>query len=236
MFAVLVLLRFRGLLDLRILWPSMRQQGTAVLSSGSLYFFLQIGTMIGWGGDALLVASMAGASDVAAYAVAQRLFQFASQPVAVMNAALWPAYADAHANADRGFLRSTFRRSLTLSLTMGVALSSVLLIASPWIIPYWTKKSIHVSEMLLGAFAAWTCVEAGGNALGIYLNGVGISRAQVIVFGSFCMVAIPAKLWGVAHGGPAGLMVATTLSYLTTVVLLYSTIFRRAITAPMRAS
>jgi O-antigen/teichoic acid export membrane protein len=234
MIVVLALLWFRGLLDVRIIWRSMRQQGSAVLASGSLFFFLQIGTMIGWGGDALLVASMSGALDVAAFAVAQRLFQFASQPVAVMNAALWPAYADAHAIADRGFLRATFRRSLTLSLVLGVGLSSLLLIASPWIVPYWTKKSIPVPGMLLAAFAAWTCVEAGGNALGIYLNGVGIARAQVIVFGSFCVVAIPAKLWGVTHGGPTGLLIATTLSYLATVVLLYSTLFRRVITAPMR--
>lgn len=233
---VLCLLWHQKLLDIRIVGDSMRRQRAAVLTSGSLFFVLQIGTMIGWGADALLVASLAGASEVAAFAVAQRLFQFASQPVSVVNTSLWPAYADALARADRKFLRDTLRRSLVLSVAVAFTIAALLLITGPSIILHWTRNAIAVPWALLAVFALWTCFEAGGTALAMYLNGVGVVREQVVVVMCFCAIALPAKIWGIKHAGPTGLVLATTLSYSVTVVALYSTVFRRAIFEPIKMS
>ena len=232
--AVLVILRARGILDFSVIAASMRKQRATVLSSGSLFLILQIGTMVGWGGDALLVASISGASDVASYAIAQRLFLFASQPVGVLNTTLWPAYADAFARADRRFLRDTFRRSFFLSLSIGTTLAVCLFLMGPFVVARWTMNAIPVPTILLGAFALWTSIEVGGTALGMYLNGVGIVRAQVLVVSIFCAIALPAKVWGLRHGGPAGLVLATSVSYVVTVVTLYGTVFRKAITEPIK--
>ncbi len=230
---VLCLLRHQKLLDIGIVGHSMREQRATILASGSLFFVLQIGTMIGWGADALMVASLAGASDVAAFAIAQRLFQFASQPISVANASLWPAYADALARADRVFLRATLRRSLVFSVAVAFTIAALLLIAGPSIILHWTRNAITVPWSLLAVFALWTCFESGGTALGMYLNGVGVVREQVVVVMCFCAIALPAKIWGLKYEGPTGLVLATTLSYLVTVVALYGTVFRRAIFEPI---
>jgi O-antigen/teichoic acid export membrane protein len=121
-------------------------------------------------------------------------------------------------------------------VAVAFTIAALLLITGPSIILYWTKNAIAVPWALLAVFALWTCFEAGGTALGMYLNGVGVVREQVVVVMCFCAIALPAKIWGIKHAGPTGLVLATTLSYSVTVVALYSTVFRRAIFEPFKMS
>lgn len=233
--AVLPLLMSRGLLQLSRVCGGMRQERSGLLTTGLLFLVLQIGTMIGWGCDSLLLAGLAGAEQVAAFAIAQRLYQFASQPVAVMNAPLWAAYADAQVRKDNDFLRRTFCLSAQISVGGAAALALALLLLGPWVIPYWTQGTIMVPWTLLALLGTWTIIEAGGSALGAYLNGVGIVREQVVVVLSFCAVALPLKVFAVVQAGASGLVAATIVSYLVTTVALYATVFRRRVLQPMEA-
>lgn len=231
---VLSLLGSRRLLALRRIGDGMRDERDTLLSTGALFLVIQIGTAIGWGCDTLLLASIAGATDVAAFAVAQRLFLFASQPVSILNGSLWAAYSDAHARGDRGFIRTALRRSLALSLTIGTALSIVLLIFGTRLSALWTERTIAVPWALLAIFALWTPLEAVGTAVGYYLNGTGIIREQMNVVVAFCVVALPAKVFATMYGGATGLVAATALAYTITHVGLYGTIYRHLILTPMR--
>jgi O-antigen/teichoic acid export membrane protein len=229
---VIWLLRTRGLLEPGQMVRSMQRQRLSLLAAGASFFLLQVATMVGWGADALLLAGIAGASDVAAFGVAQRLFLFASQPVAIFNAPLWAAYADAHARGDQGFVRRTLGRSLPSSIAIGGALGMVLLVAGPRIVPYWTRDTIHIPWPLLLAFAIWTPFECGGIALGTYMNGVGLIREQVAVAVCFCLIALPAKIVCAAEFGSTGMVLATTIVFAVVVIGGYATVYRRRIFAP----
>jgi O-antigen/teichoic acid export membrane protein len=230
---VMGLLHHRQKLKLRLAFSSMVHERKALLTTSVLFLFLQIGTMIGWGGDSFLLAGIVGASDVAAFAVAQRLFLFASQPVSVLNGPLWAAYADAHAKDDRGFIRKTLLHSLLLSMMVAIAISVVVLLCGGWIVAFWTEHTIVVSWPLLAALAVWTVLESAGIALSTYLNGTGIVREQVIVVICFCIVALPAKIIAAMHAGAFGLVMATAAAYAVTVAGLYGTVYRKRILAPI---
>jgi O-antigen/teichoic acid export membrane protein len=233
---VLSLLASRGLLAVRRFGVSMREERGKLLSTGALFLAIQIGTAIGWGSDTLLLAGIAGASDVAAFAVAQRLFLFAFQPVAILNGSLWAAYSDAHAQADRVFIRNTLRHSMALSLAIATGLSILLLIFGTRLASLWTENTIDVPWVLLAVFALWTPLEAAGTALAYYLNGTGIVREQVVVVIAFCVLALPAKVFATMHWGATGLVAATILAYAITHIGLYGTVYRRRILSPMRPS
>lgn len=213
-----------------------RGEGFALLRGGALYFVLQVGTMIAWGADSLILATTTGAAAVGVYAVGQRLFQFASQPFGVINAPLWPAYADAHARHDHAFLRQTLRRSLRWTVAGTALLALMLALLGPWLVPQWTGGSITVPLHVLALFAVWSVFESTGNALAMYLNGAGIVRQQVVVVLAFCALAIPAKIVGAWWGGVGGLLAASLAAYLLTVVLPYATVFRRDILEPLHRS
>lgn len=233
-FLVLSLLASRGLLAVRRLGVCMREERGKLLSSGALFLIVQIGTAIGWGSDTLLLAGIAGAADVAAFAIAQRLFLIASQPVSILNGSLWAAYSDAHAREDRVFIRNTLRRSMALSLAIGAGLSILLLIFGTRLASLWTERTIDVPWALLAIFALWTPLEAAGIAVAYYLNGTGIIREQMVVVLVFCVLALPAKVFATMHWGAIGLVTATVVVYAITHIGLYGTVYRHRILTPMR--
>lgn len=229
----LPLLWFRGVFKGEDLFDCMRSERAWLFRTGALFLFLQIGTMVGWGSDPILLASFVGPAEVAVFVVAQRLFQFAAQPFAIINAPLWPAYTDALARADHLFIRRTVTRSLLLS-GLGAALIAAMLCAlAPWVIPYWTRGSIEVPMQLIALMAVWTVFEVCGTAFGTYLNGTGIVREQVVVVVAFCALALPLKLYAATHAGAPGLVFAAIIAYGLAVVLPYATIFRRRVLAPL---
>jgi O-antigen/teichoic acid export membrane protein len=211
----------------------MREERSMLLSTGALFLVVQIGTAIGWGSDTFLLAGIAGVADVAAFAVGQRLFQLAFQPVAILNGSLWAAYSDAYAREDRAFIRNTLRCSVALSIAIGTGSSILLLIFGTRLASLWTESAIDVPWALLAAFALWAPLEAAGTAVAYYLNGTGIVREQMIVVLAFCVLALPAKVFATLYAGATGLVLATAFAYAVSHIGLYGTVYRHRILAPL---
>ena len=229
-FPLLVLLFLRKQISIREIINSTGIEGSKLLRTGSLFLVLQIGTMIGWGVDSLIISSTLGATSVVVYAVTQKLFQFVSQPLATVNAPLWSAYSDARARGDRPFIRQTLWHSMML--TLAVAASSVLLISlfSDRLIFFWTNGTLKVPRSFIYTFAVLVIFECCGNAFAMFLNGMQIVRQQVVVVVLFCTLTLPLKIIGVQNFGEVVIIPLTTvLVYSTIHVYFYGFFFRNTI-------
>lgn len=222
---LLPLLQRRGLMGRPGLGP-FRSDALHLLRTGSLFFVLQLGAVVAWGSDSLIISSMLGASEVATLAIISRLFQLVTQPLAMFSTPLWSGYADAAARNDSRYIRQTLKNSM--AITFGSALIGALVVLTfhDWLITHWTSNSVQVPMLLATTYAAWTIVEATGNTFAMFLNGLGILRAQLIVVSLFCTVAIPLKLLLVNQIGLVGVIMATLISYCLTVALPYLTFLR----------
>lgn len=230
---LLVVLLIRGQFSVVAWGAAIRSEAPHLIHLGWLFFLLQIGVMVSWGADSFLIASAHGAASVAFFSVTQRLMQFVSQPLAIMNAPLWAAYADADGRRDRAFVRRTFVRSIKLTLgfaTIGAVLTVVL--GRP-IINLWTHGKVVPTEGLVTVMAIWLILDTGGTALGTLLNGLGIVRQQVYVVSAFIAVALPLKLWWAQSGGAFGVVAAGIIAYILTTVIGYGIVFRRDLIARM---
>ena len=114
---LLVILYRRGLLGLPSSWRDMRTLVARLWGIGSLFLVLQVAVIAGWGMDNLVVSVMLGTSQVVALALVKNLYDLAYQPIAVFNAPLWAAYADALAHGDRNFVSSTLASSMMTTLS-----------------------------------------------------------------------------------------------------------------------
>ncbi len=228
-FPLLLLLFVRKQISIREIIASTSIEGSKLLRAGSLFLVLQIGTMIGWGADSLIISSTLGATSVVVYAVTQKLFQFITQPLATVNAPLWSAYSDARARGDRPFIRQTLWRSMMLTLT--VATSGVFLISifSEWLIFYWTNGTIKVPQPFIYTFAVLVIFESCGNAFAMFLNGMQIVRQQIIVVILFCLLTLPLKIIGVNYFGVILIPLTTLIVYSFTLVYFYGFLFRKTI-------
>ncbi len=228
-FPLLLLLFLRKQINIREIRASTRIEGSKLLRAGGLFLVLQIGTMIGWGADSLIISSTLGATSVVVYAVTQKLFQFVSQPLATVNAPLWSAYSDARARGDRQFIRQTLWRSMFLTLT--IATLSVILIStfSEWLIFTWTDGTMKVPQPFIYAFAVLVIFECCGNAFAMFLNGMQIVRQQVIVVILFCFFTLPLKMIGVHFFGEIVIPLTTLIVYALIHGYFYGFLFRPTI-------
>jgi O-antigen/teichoic acid export membrane protein len=227
--ALIPLLIRRGHLDLKLSIQSTVTEGPKLFRVGGLFLALQIGTLVGWGSDSLIISSTLGTASVAVYGVAQRLFQFISQPLGIINAPLWGAYADANARSDSAFMRTALRRSLLLTSWMG--LSGVILLGtfSAPTINAWTSGRISVPAPIIIAFAAWAMCEMIGNALSMFMNGCGHVKPQVVAVIVITLIGLPLKILAVNYGGLAVMVASFAILYVMVLVIVYGKIYRTEI-------
>ena len=156
----------------------------------------------------------------------QRLFQLITYPLAIVNAPLWPAYADALARADKAFIRKTFRRSLIYTFSFAVLAAIGLCVLREPIQALWIGKGVILPTELVFLVAAWTVVEATGNAFAMYLNGMHIIKPQLYVNLFFIVLSLTLKYFAITNFGLVGIPAAALIAYLIAVILPYLTVFR----------
>lgn len=208
----------------------------ALMSTGGLFFLLQIAGVIGWDMDPTLVSVLMGPAAVAMYSVVQQMFLLVSGPLLMLNAPLWGGYADAHARGEVRYLRNTLRRSMLGTFCLAALGVMIILAVHSPLAHLLTKNVLAPSWPLVLIFGLWTVVSAAGGALAMYLNGLHILAPQVVSSVAFVVVAIILKLVLIGPYGLEGVMAGTLLSYLLTIVLPYLTVFRKTIGAPLRVA
>lgn len=215
----------RGLLKVNSI-RHFRNDAATLLRTGSLFFVLQLGAMIAWGSDSIIVSAMLGASQVATLAITQRLFQFISQPLAMLMNPLWSTYADAASRKDSKYIRQTLKSSVAVAFFVSFAGSIFLLLFHQLIISKWTSKTIELPMLLVVACALWCILDCIGNSFAMFLNGLGVLRPQLKVVAMFCLVAIPLKIYLTTKIGVSGVIFAAVIAYTLTVALPYLTFLK----------
>jgi O-antigen/teichoic acid export membrane protein len=224
---LLLILARRNLFSVSCIASHTRTEARHLLNVGGLFFILQIGTMVGWGADSLIISSTLGAAQVAAFSIVQRLFQFVTLPMSILNAPLWGAYADAHARGEKTFIRKTLKTSLIGTSGFCLAGAAVLLLAGERLVEIWTGNAVTISLVLLAAYGGWAILDATGTALAMFLNGCGIVKPQVFTVIVFVIFSLPAKLFLISNFGLEAMITGQALIYLLITSVSYGAIFRK---------
>jgi O-antigen/teichoic acid export membrane protein len=196
------------------------------------YLVLQVGGLAGWGADGLILSSTLGAASVAQYAVVQRLFSLVAIPASILNAPLWPAYADADARGDVNYIRRTLRRSMLVTGAFALIGAGFFTVTAPVLLHVLTKHAIEVPRALVLNYGIWTICDVMGTAFAMYMNGRHIIRPQVFVTIPFVFISLALKLFIVPRLGIVWLPALTAAAYIVAIALPYSTIFRATLRLP----
>jgi O-antigen/teichoic acid export membrane protein len=200
---------FRKRPDLR---PAIRDfdpvAAEGLLGAGVGFFVLQLGVVVTFQTDAIVLARIIGPSAVTTYSIPLRLFLFVPLALGLVLAPLWPAYGEALARGDRDWVRQTLVRSLRLTVVVSVAASLILALAAPTLVHLWVGGGVSPRGSLVVAFAIFAVVISASNALSMFLNGTHVIRLQavltsVMIFANLGLsivltrrVGISGVLWG----------------------------------------
>ena len=197
---------------------SMRAIRT-VMSVSFAFMALQIAYVIGFSLDRLIAAQIVGPVGVAEYSIVHRLFAIPTGLAAIALVPLWPAYREAIARADIGWVRLTMKRSLFFILATTVPVALVLTLAGPLVVRVWTQEGLTPSMSLYPALGAFTIALALANVFQMFLNGAQAMRFQIATMALMALVNLVVSIYLASEIGVAGVAIGSTIAVVTTLLL-----------------
>lgn len=180
--------------------------------TGSQFLVIQLLTAVGLASDNLVIARIEGVTEVAGYAVVQKLYSLALLPQFLV-APLWPAFGEALARGDHAWAQRALVRSVALSVLLSCLISLPLLIAGRSIIANWVGADLVPSWILLAGFTCQMVLGAYGGAMTAFLNSSRALRRQASFYGVAAVTAILLKIILVSYWDTAGVVWGTVLAF-----------------------
>jgi O-antigen/teichoic acid export membrane protein len=191
---------------------------------GFLFFVLQVSAGVAFASDNLIATQVLGASAAAHFSVAQRIFMIPPLLMALIIGPLWPAYGEALARGDRGWVRRTFYGSLALTISCCAVLAAGLVLLSEPIFSHWVGPALVPSAALAVGLAIWSIMYTWGTTVAMLLNAASIIGFQVVTALALAFSSIALKVALISHVGIAGLAWALVVSY-TVVVFVPTSLY-----------
>ena len=191
----------------------------SVVGVGLAFMVLQIAYTVAFSTDRLIVAQVVGPAAVADYSVVYRLFSIPAGLAAIAIVPLWPAYREAIARRDIGWVRLTLRRSLLFVLAATIPLAIVLWLAGPAIVALWTRGDVVPAEGLYSALAAFTVALAVANVFSVLLNGAQALRFQIIIWIVMAVLNIVLSIYLASLIGVAGVALGSVASVVAVLII-----------------
>lgn len=218
LFNLVILLSRRDWLRPR--WSAVRFEAVSrLLKTGLMFALLQGVVAAAFMSDNFIVARIFGADAVAQYAVHAQLFAFAPLLAGMALSPLWPAYGEAIARGDDGWVRDVLVRSVAMTFVFISSISLVLLWSGQILIHLWVGSRVEASMPLMMGLAAWAILSSVGTAVAMFLNGAGVLRLQAFLA---CLMGAGAVLGKVVFGllfGLPGIVWGTVTAYVLLMVI-----------------
>lgn len=197
-----------------------------LLASGSSFFLIQVAAVVVFSSDNLVVSHYLGAAEVTPYSVTWRVVGLAAVLQSLMFPALWPAYAEAYAKHDYGWVRRTFAITMKGTLALNMSCVLVLLLCGRSVIRLWAGPAAVPSSYLLLAMGLWAIINGFMSVESCLLAALNRVREQAILSIIAAAVNIVLSLLLVRRIGSLGVIGGTILSYLLVLVVPQTLIVR----------
>ena len=162
----------------------------------------------------MIIAQILGPSQVAIFSVTQRIVNMPSYLIQAANNSLFPAYGEARARGDWGWICRTFCWSLVASTAFALAaMVPVVLVVRP-LIRVWAGADLVPSMPLVLLMAAYVLLTAINTPLAVMLAGLERVGGQALIAVVNGSLTVALGIGMVRHWGLPGMGLAMALGYL----------------------
>lgn len=188
------------------------QVAVSLLAMGGLFFIQQCFGLIYYVSDNLVIARTMGSTEVARYAVVQRLFSigFVTQYLVMP---LWPAVGEALARRDFYWASNTARRAIFVTVLVGLLFSIPLLLLSRCLITWWSGADPGPIDLLRLGFAVWVIFIGYIAAMNAVLNQEQTMRLHLVILGAASLASLAIKIGFAVHGCLAGVIWGSNIAF-----------------------
>jgi O-antigen/teichoic acid export membrane protein len=186
------------------------EYGKSIIHLGLKFFIVQIGLIMFYNIDNVLISNISGPESVTIYNFAFKYFSIITMISGIIMAPFWPAFTEANIHNDTNWIKSTIKKLQKVWLIIAI-LCIAMLIFSKFIFFLWLGADVHVPFYLCLVMAIFACINTFRTIFIFYMNATGKITMQLfttLIAGIFNIPLgfILGKLWGAT-----GVILATTI-------------------------
>ena len=196
-----------------------RTAARGLLRQGSLFFILQLTSLVVFNSDNLVITHYLGAGEVTPYSIAWRLTSYASLLQTLMIPAFWPAFTEAYHKHDMAWVRTTYRMVVRKTFAV-VSVAAILIgLCGQQFIRIWAGEAAIPPATLIWTMAGWAVLVSLTTNQTLLLTATGRLRLQTAVAVVASIVNLGLSIFLVQRIGSEGVILATIASYATFVII-----------------
>ncbi|MEO5998464.1 MAG: oligosaccharide flippase family protein [Chitinophagaceae bacterium] len=185
----------------------------SLLNTGGIFFFIQLGALILFQTDNIIITRILGPQSVTTFNVSYKLFSILVMAFNIIVTPFWSAFTDAYAKKDFDWIKSSIKRMRQLWMVLSVV-ALILFFISHWVYKLWIGDAVIIPVSLSLAMAFYV-IAYMWQTLHVYLlNGVGKVRLQLYLVLCSSLVNIPLAVFLGRKFGLVGIISASTFLFI----------------------
>lgn len=165
-----------------------------ILNLGVKFMFLQIGFLFVFSSDSYIISNAFNPTEIVAYEVVNKLFQFPFMIIFAALSPLWSMFAKHYLEKDKNKLYSDFRKFNKTFIFILLSLITLYTI-TPTVISIWIKNDITIPNYLILLTTIVTALKIFVSFYTFFLNGIGKLRLYLIVLAISVIIKIPLSFY-----------------------------------------
>jgi O-antigen/teichoic acid export membrane protein len=182
----------------------------SLLSVGGVFFFIQIGALILYETDNIVITRTLGPAEVTVFNTAFKYFSIITIVFSIVVTPYWSAFTDAYAKKDFDWMRQSISKMRKLWLYLSV-LTVLLYFFADIFYSLWVGKAVAVPQSLSLSIAVYVIVQTWQVIHAYMLNGVGKLRIQLILLILTSIINIPLSVFLIRQVGLYGTVAANII-------------------------
>jgi O-antigen/teichoic acid export membrane protein len=184
-----------------------------LLNLGGIFFIIQIGALILFQTDNIVITQIFGPKEVTTFNVAYKLFAVVVMAFSIIMTPFWSAFTDAYTKGDIDWVKATLKKIKKIWLAFSM-LSVVLFIISPFVYKIWLHGKVVIPLSLSFAMMLYVIATCWQTIHVFFLNGIGKLRLQLYLVVVTSIINIPIAILLGKYIGVAGVTYSNFLMFL----------------------
>jgi O-antigen/teichoic acid export membrane protein len=182
--------------------PAIREKIKELWGPSSQFALLQIFSTGLLNADYFVVSHVLGLEAVGDYFLVKRIYLVLASFHFALLLPLWSAYTESLANGNVEWISRTLRKTMAYTLIIFSAGSLFMAAWGDWVVYLWTGKRVQPISLFVW-LGIWGLLYGWSNCFGVFLNGTGHLKRQVLLVMLAAVAFVPlALLLGREYGAP----------------------------------
>lgn len=193
----------------------------SILNLGGAFFLIQIGSLILYQTDNIIITKILGPEAVTKFNVTYKLYYVIFVVSSIIASPFWSAFTDAYVKGDYQWIKKSMKRLREVWLFISFVIVPVFFVLSKFFFKIWLPDNLNINLSLSGSMAVYVIFSTCLSLSCYFIYGIGKLRVLLILYLFVTITNVPL---GIVLGrllGIEGVVIANIVSFVFMIIVLW---------------